>query len=178
MGKRKLTLISMIEVIHLIVEMAYCIGNSVALNCDKVRLNKSAKKRYKELFQKELKLRCYGTVGLEPVDLGSTTSAVAIEAYGSFIAAAKRGMYITNELIVLFPIHYSNIYGLGQVLLWQLFLGLLKQMLVLPAGLLLFLSLNTALLCTKVPFAMPLLLDMDGTLLTHLHIASVENHSL
>ena len=46
------------------------------------------------------------TVGLEPVDSGSTTSAVTIEAYGSFIAAAKRGMYITNELIVLFPIHY------------------------------------------------------------------------
>ena len=46
------------------------------------------------------------------------------------------------------------------------------------AGLLLFLSPNTALLCTKVPFAMPLLLDMDGTLLTHLHIASVGNHSL
>ena len=60
MGKRKFTLISMIEVIHLIVEMAYCIGNSVALNCDKVRLDKSTKKRYKELFQKELKLRCYG----------------------------------------------------------------------------------------------------------------------
>ena len=32
MGKRKLTLISMIEVIHLIVETAYCIGNNVALN--------------------------------------------------------------------------------------------------------------------------------------------------
>ena len=45
MGKRNLSLISMIEVIHLTVEMAYCIGNNVALNSDKVRSNKSTKKR-------------------------------------------------------------------------------------------------------------------------------------
>ena len=41
------------------------------------------------------------TVGLEPVDSGGTTSAVAIEAFDSSIAAvnrSKRGLYVTNEI--------------------------------------------------------------------------------
>ena len=47
------------------------------------------------------------TVGLEPVDSGGT---VAIEACDSFIAAAKRGLYVTNEINSPVSNHYTNIY--------------------------------------------------------------------